>query len=519
MITNKLLKSFLMLFIIWSGTVTASVVDKLKDKEKLFGSIQNRTIKYSLNPDSTKLTSLACFDQEKNGMKKCNIAENFTVLSYHPNWKSSNTVTLDYSDYESKETEIITGLEYPDIILMTLLKSKKSGKVFIDIKYSKKSKYSEKIWQNVIEHKFEVGASMWSGNKKPIVNLFKYSFQIFYENPKGNKILRTTFAESLREPKTNEVFPEYSWSEIDQIIFYGQNKYAVFSHKYLYLSSYSRASDYDDHNRALDKKLKFENLKVTEIENVQLYEFPNWHKLLITAISIEKSKSQLFIVNEDEMKVEISLTLDLQPNVNKAYFYIDEYRYGDGIVYLIESHCEPKTGDCIISLRKVNFGKKEVNSSEEVTFVNTTDCKSTDVHNIDYRKESIYIFYVCNKNLGFGKNNILDYLLFRGIHYDRHFERPDDNDIDNDYITKPTETIQTTEATGTIQTIETPEPIQTINTTGTNQTIQINLQSSSGRIDKHLNNTGLVSNRTITLYFNNVTFSKSPVTININIKK
>ena len=354
MMTRDLFKTFLVLFIIWSGTVTASVVDKLEDKEKLFGSIQNRTIKYSVNPDGTKLTSLACFEQEKNGIKKCTVAESSNILSDHPYWNTSTIATLNYSNYESKETEIIAGLEYPDVILLTLLKSKKNGKVFIDIKCLKclkDIKNFEKGWQNVIERKFEVGVSMWSGNKKPIVYLFNYGLQIFYENPKENKILRTTFAATLLEPKTNGIFPEYYWSEIDQIIYDGYDNFVVFSHKYLNLSFYNRAHNYYLNNRALDKKIKFENLKVTKIQDVQLYNVYGIYKLLITATSIEESKSQLLIIDEDELKVEKNLTLDLLSNVDKVYFRTDVHRFGR--VDLYEIQCESKTGDCTIFQRKL----------------------------------------------------------------------------------------------------------------------------------------------------------------------
>ena len=145
-ITEALLKGlFLVFLIIGCKAVTVfersnecliteeSIVDQLRHEERFFDSI--RSFKYYMNDDI--LSSVSCFDDLEKGLRNCTTATvKWTFASVEPkyrNWTIMGTVGLNFSNYDYKETEIVSGLLYPDTILITLLKSKKNNKVFVDL--------------------------------------------------------------------------------------------------------------------------------------------------------------------------------------------------------------------------------------------------------------------------------------------------------------------------------------------------------------------------------------------------
>ena len=106
---------------------------------------------------------------------------------------------------------------------------------------------------------------MWYGDKKPIVHVDdQYLFEIFFESPKGNKILY--LSKLFIDNKPREVLPEYSWSEIDQI-------YTD------YLTFYSRFRGHYTFYWEFESTINLENFNILKPDDVQFQFFSEYEHL------------------------------------------------------------------------------------------------------------------------------------------------------------------------------------------------------------------------------------------------
>ena len=405
------------------STKNEPLADQLKSEENFFDSI--RSFNYFLNWH--ELSSVSYFDDHEQGIRNCTIATvEWTYASVEPkdrNWTTLGTVSLNFSNYEYKETEVFTGLFFTNTILMTLLKSKENNKVYIDLTLMYDSMKSN-------NQRFEVGSSMWYDNKKPIALIHGiYFFEIFYESPEGNKILH--LSNPFYESTTKEVLPEFSWSEIDRIYStYDHDnrlaKTAVLSHRYSNLTLYTRHRDYNNEfHWNFQNTISLKHLNIPKPDDFQIEIFSAYQEPdrgLISVTSIEEKRTHLILLEQRRVWTVIAnMSIKLEPNVNKVGTHVHGFHAENIDVYQVQ--CQPETGNCKILWQKVDRENKIIERDPEFESFNATDCMLTDMYHEKYLSDTI--LYFCKKHVDFGYNKDIDYGLVKCIDYRKNAEMRD----------------------------------------------------------------------------------------------
>ena len=361
--------TFLMLFIINDAVATVVKEDFLSELTKLFNerleAIQkfgitarfNTTTNYSHDKFRNRLSSLSCYDDK--GIRKC-IADTYSLPYKLVKWESTCELNMDFSNYESKNSEIHAGLSLGldlGFIVITLLKSKIDNRVFIDLSYSNRTivtyaKLNLTQCEITAHHSIEVSPSMWNDNKKPkFFSLFE-SFDILYQSYEGIKMYRTFFLD-FNNSTTQKVFSEFSWKEID-LIRHDMNEYAVYSEKYNSLTGYGQQNSGDWVQKW---KLTSENMSLLKPQDLQIHVLDRMlfkDIFLITLTSLEERRTELVLLDRNNSRIKLYMTIDLETNVHKVLMDIG-YDNDVSKIDLFQSQCNPETGDCRILRQEVNL--------------------------------------------------------------------------------------------------------------------------------------------------------------------
>ena len=435
------------------------LAEQLGYREKFRDQINNIAINYHYGTLGTEIASLICFDYQENGLKNHTLRRNCTITKFDlqispGHWKlpkynanNSNDLTknkgkicgmvyipreescissckfsFNFSNYDAKESKITFSF-HSHIVVTTLLKSKKDEQVFIDLTFTPFRHSDPKTGECrcLLRYRFKVAKSMWNSNRSVIV-LFEnngwYSnvFEVVYESPEGNKILRRQFF-VCNEIVTSKIFSQYTWREF-QPVFFDLHNFLVFSKNNFSLTDYNinEFSSLDNYNKLVIKwKLNSQNVSLREPQDV---EFPSRLKNLVCLTSYKERKSELIFLDSN-YNIEKNMMIDLKPKVNKVL--VNMYRENLGNINLFQSQCDEKTGDCKILRQQVDLENNFISKVEVIVNINSTDCILKDIFLMTARflkgcHDNI-ILYICEKQVPFPLTNGFHYLILRGIYY------------------------------------------------------------------------------------------------------
>ena len=195
-------------------------------KDLLDGALPMQKVIDSLN----NFNEIHNFCEERDDFKECNVIRIPKKYPYNEHKICKLIFTLE--NYEWKDP-VFTDFGLDGIVATALSKSKTENKIFLNVFafggiFSKNSTSNNCV---LLINNFQIAASMWRDNIKPIVITYQEFFEVFYINKdeSGTSRIKVT---DIDELTTDKIFSEYQLQNLDQIHSLPdleENGYLVFS--------------------------------------------------------------------------------------------------------------------------------------------------------------------------------------------------------------------------------------------------------------------------------------------------
>ena len=159
------------------------------------------------------------------------------------------------------------------------------------------------------------------------------------------------------------------------------------------------------------------SLKLADQLNLQDKDFSNPQDIrvakngfyyLVAITSISKNKILLVTVDKD-LKFKQQKIIGLIPTVKQVRIYYSKLKDS---FYLLQSECQDENRNCRVISQKIDNHAKPMGKNERIVELDTADCELIDFNVL---RPNDRLVYVCKKNLSFGHQKSIDYLVLKAM--------------------------------------------------------------------------------------------------------
>ena len=385
-----------------------ALIEQIKSHENVFAMNNNTKVKWFINDFSDTMTTLTCTDHPENETRECTVAilenENFE----NNNWKGFCKFTMNFTDYENKDTEITTAsTERFTLILTTLLKSKKSKDVFADVNYIGNSIDC----QNLQNFKHKIDALMWEGS---------YKLKVSLEGTR-NYLTTNVYLKSLRKitPFYYDEIDIFEIKYLDRLhklyidqnfdrtnsIYSRNNLYPRLSSKVLILTNdldlYYFVKSYNYYQ--VSWRISLTDFQIANPKDIQIYMLHRGRTILVVSTSIKNKVTQLIAFERESAQIKWTKKIHLQSRVKKVQV---NHRLGERLDILQNQY---HTGKSRIFLETFDEDGVVLEKNRLIS----KDISNTDCIPLEFYLSETNLIYVCKRHVTFANNKSIDYFLLR----------------------------------------------------------------------------------------------------------